>query len=108
VKKDHRGEYWYVAQHDDVLCHHSGAVVTGCVTLLDGTKALPLARSVTARIGGTWHVTVIRSSNGVTQHLWTSEKGVEVSHMVSFDRSRTVCVEDRTRTPGPGRHRNGV
>lgn len=95
VRRDQRGEYWYAAQHNTALCKHSGPVVTGCVTLRDGTKAVSLARSATARIGGQWRVTILTTQLGMTQQLWTSSEGMLVSNTASFDGSRTVCVEDK-------------
>lgn len=95
VQRDQGGEYWYAAQRNTALCKRSGPVVTGCVTLRNGTKAVSLARSATTRMGGQWRVTIITTQLGLAQQLWTSSEGMLVSNTVSFDGRRTVCVEDK-------------
>src|SRR5512140_361884 len=94
VKRSPDGEYWYGAQHDDPLCRHSGPVVSGCVTLANGVTAPAVARSATARMGGSWRLALARTPLGAPEQIWSSSDGFEVSQAVSFDGVRTVCVRD--------------
>lgn len=98
VQRTPRAEYQYAVRHPEAPCRRWNPVVTGCVTLRAGPVADSLARAATARLGGTWRLTLIADPQGMTEKRWVSGEGLEVSVLASFDGSRTVCARDPTAT----------